>query len=99
MAEFMVQAADLNQKAGELRALKERLNSKCSEYSEKGNALSSSFEGDTANLFIKEVSEYVAKMTEFINVVERYCVTMEQTAARYTRADSESAEIVRFRGY
>ena len=50
-------------------------------------------------MFQKEVTDHVNKMTEFIQLVERYCETMEQAAQRYAQADSDSADIVRAKNY
>ena len=99
MADFRVQAQELAAKAGELRSLKDNLQAKCGEYYDKGGALASSFEGDTASMFQKEVTDHVNKMTEFIQLVERYCETMEQAAQRYAKADSDSADVVRAKNY
>ena len=97
MAEFMVQAQDLKAKAEELRGLKQQLQAKCTEYAEKGSALAGSF--DTANMFLNEVNMHNGKMSEFINLVEQYCVAMEQNAARYANADNQSADIVKTKNF
>ena len=99
MAEFMVQAQDLKAKAEELRGLKQQLQAKCTEYAEKGSALAGSFEGDTASMFLNEVNMHNGKMSEFINLVEQYCVAMEQNAARYANADNQSADIVKTKNF
>lgn len=99
MADFRVQAQELAAKAGELRNLKETLQAKCGEYYDKGAQLAGSFEGDTASMFQKEVTEHVNKMTEFIQLVERYCETMEQAAQRYAKADSDSVDVVKAKNF
>lgn len=94
MAEFSIKPAELAAKAGDLRSLNDQLRAKCAEYAEKGNALSSSFEGDTASAFYKEVGLNSGKMSEFISLVENYCKTMEEDAATYMKADSDAANIL-----
>ena len=94
MAEFSVKPAELAAKASELRSLNEQLRVKCSNYAEKGNALSASFEGDTASAFFKEINNNSAKMNDFIALVEQYCTTMEEDAKSYAKADADAANII-----
>ncbi len=99
MALIQVTATELRTKAGELRDLNAKFKTQVSNLEGDEQNLASMWEGEAKNAFHTAFNNDKAQMDNFYNLIEQYCVTLENIATKYEIAESQNAETAATRTY
>lgn len=90
MAEFTVTAAEVRNKATELRDLNARYRNLINELEAEVNKLSTMWEGEAHDAFDNSFKVDKVKMDNFYNAIEKYCVTLGEIAVNYQNAEAKN---------
>jgi uncharacterized protein YukE len=90
---------ELETKASELEGYNNTLKSECDSYEQAGLALRSSFEGDAAEEFFREVQDHKAKMVLFIELIGKYVAAMRNMASDAKSAAARAQAEVQTKNY
>ena len=93
MAEFSVNPQVLKSKREQLSAQNEQLKAK------KNDSLSGMWEGDARNAFEQAVRTDLAKIEEFIQLIQQYCVALDEIVSKYVEAESRNTDTATTRTY
>lgn len=99
MALIQVTAAELRTKAGELRDLNAQFKNQVSNLESDEQQLASMWEGEAKNAFHNAFNNDKTQMDNFYNLIEQYCVTLENIATKYENAENQNVEIASSRTY
>jgi WXG100 family type VII secretion target len=99
MAEFSVNPQALAAKKEQLQNLNEQLKAKRSELEAANNNLSGMWEGDARNAFEQAVRTDLAKIDEFIRLIQQYCTAMEEIVSKYVAAETRNTDTAVTRTY
>lgn len=99
MALIRVSSQELRNKASELRNLEGQLKSQTTEFQSGAQALGATWEGDTKQAFLKAAESDKQQMDRFAELIEKYCVALEEDARRYDEAEAKNAQIAASRKY
>lgn len=88
--QFTVTTAQLNQKAGELRANNRNLTSQIEALRNQHRALNGMWEGDAKNAFDKAFNRDIQQMQNFYNEINNYIEKLTQIAENYEKAENKN---------
>ena len=96
---FTVTTAQLNQKAGELRANNRNLTTQIQNLISQQRALNGMWEGDARQGFDKAFNQDVQQMQNFYKEIENYVTKLTEIAKTYEQAEARNLETVHTRTY
>lgn len=99
MALIQVTAKELRAKAAELRGLNGQFKSQVGSLESQEQVLASMWEGDAKNAFHTAFNNDKTQMDNFHNLIEQYCVTLENIATKYEIAEAQNTETAATRTY
>lgn len=99
MGLIQVSAAELKAKAGELRNLNSQFKTQVGNLESQEQSLVSMWEGEARDAFNNAFNNDKAQMNNFYNLIEQYCVALENIAAKYEMAESQNVSTAAARTY
>lgn len=99
MGLIQVSAAELKAKAGELRNLNSQFKSQVGSLESQELTLIGMWEGEARDAFNNAFNNDKAQMDNFYNLIEQYCVALENIAAKYEMAESQNVSTAAARTY
>ncbi len=99
MAEFSVNPQALKSKREQLSAQNEQLKARRNELEATNNSLSSMWEGDARNAFEQAVRTDLAKIDEFIQLIQQYCMALDDIISKYVEAEARNTDTATTRTY
>lgn len=93
MALIRISPAQARAKASELRNLNAQFKAKTGALEASEGVLAAKWDGDAKKAYHNSFMIDKANMDEFYKIIEQYCVTLENIAARMENADRMGAEI------
>ncbi len=99
MAAFQVTASELRAKAGELREMNAQFKTQVGNLETQEQALGSMWEGSAKEAFRTAFNNDKMQMDNFYNLIEQYCVTLENIASKYELAESKNVSTAATRNY
>lgn len=97
MAAFQVSSSELKAKANELRDLNGQFKSQIGELETKEVSLVSKYKGASSDAFDARFKEEKNQMDNFCNLIEQYCVALDNIAAEYYKAEMQAVAIAQSR--
>lgn len=97
--QFTVTTAQLNQKAGELRANNRNLTTQIENLRSQERALNGMWEGDAKNAFDKAFNQDIVQMQNFYKEIENYVTKLTEIAKTYEQAEMRNVERGNVRTY
>ena len=99
MAEIQVTAASIRNKAQELQSLNSTFKSYVEDMISTENSLGAMWEGEAKNAFHTAFTTDTQKMSEFYNLIEKYCQALETIAEEYEKAEAANTATATQRSY
>lgn len=99
MAAFQVTSRELKTKASELRDLNGQFKTQAGNLETQESSLVSMWEGEARNAFDTAFKNDKAQMDNFYNLIEQYCVALENIAAKYDMAEAQNVATAQSRTY
>lgn len=99
MAGFEVTVSELKAKATELRDLNAQFKTQVGNLESQEGSLCSMWEGEAKSAFDKAFKSDKSQMDNFYNLIEQYCVALENIAAKYDLAESQNVSTAQTRSY
>lgn len=99
MAAFQVTSSQLKAKAGELRNLNGQFKTQVGNLESQEGSLASMWEGEAKNAFDAAFKSDKGQMDNFYNLIEQYCVALENIAAKYDMAEAQNVSTATTRNY
>lgn len=99
MAAFQVTSSELKAKAGELRNLNSQFKTQVGNLESQESTLVNMWEGDARNAFDTAFKNDKGQMDNFYNLIEQYCVALENIAAKYDMAEAQNVSTAQARTY
>lgn len=99
MASFSVTSSEMTKKVTELRSKNQSLKKQITKMKDSRDALNSTWEGTAKKNFSAAVENDVTQMTNFSNLIEQYCLTLEKIVSNYENTEAENANTVAKRRY
>ncbi len=97
--QFTVTTAELNQKAGELRANNRNLTTQIENLKNQHSALHGMWEGDAKNAFDKAFNQDIQQMHDFYSEINKYVDKLVEIAKTYEQAEARNVETAHIRTY
>lgn len=99
MAAFQVTSSQLKAKASELRELNGQFKTQVGNLESQEGSLLTMWEGNARNTFDTAFKNDKAQMDNFYNLIEQYCVALENIAAKYDMAEAQNVSTASARSY
>lgn len=99
MAEITVTFEELKNKAAALRQLNANFKKAVEDMTQYENSLVGMWDGQAKEAFHKAYNNDKAQMETFYQVIEQYCVALENNAAKYEQIESKNLTIASDRTY
>lgn len=99
MAAFQVTSSELKAKAGELRELNGQFKSQVGNLETQEASLVNMWEGEARNAFDTAFKADKAQMDKFYDLIESYCVALDNIAEKYDLAESQNVSTATTRSY
>lgn len=99
MAAFQVTSSELKAKANELRELNAQFKTQAGNLETQEGSLVTMWEGEARNAFDTAFKNDKTQMDNFYNLIEQYCVALENIAAKYDLAESQNVSTASTRTY
>lgn len=99
MALIQVSAAELKAKAAELRNLNAQFKSQVGNLESQEQNLVGMWEGEARDAFHTAFNNDKTQMDNFYNLIEQYCVALENIAVQYERAEAQNVSTAATRTY
>ena len=99
MAAFQVTSSELKAKAGELRDLNSQFKTQVGNLETQEGSLVTMWEGEARNAFETAFKNDKSQMDNFYNLIEQYCVALENIAAKYDMAEAQNVSTAQARTY
>lgn len=99
MAMIMVTPSELRKKAGELRNQNGQFKSTVGELEMLEGRVLSMWESESSRAFHTAFSNDKTQMEAFYSLIENYCVTLENIAAEYEKAEAHALDAATKRNY
>lgn len=96
---FTVTTAELNQKAGELRANNRNLTTQIENLRGQHRALYGMWEGDAKEAFDKAFNHDIQQMQNFYNEINKYADKLMEIAKTYEKAETANIQTAIARNY
>ena len=92
MGLITVTASQLRKAAGEMRSLNGQFKSQVGNLEAQEGTLASQWEGEAKDAFHKVFLEDKEKWQKFYVMIEEYCMTLEQIADKYEKAEGANTQ-------
>lgn len=99
MAAFQVTSSELRAKANELRDLNAQFKTQVGNLESQEGSLLTMWEGEAQRAFDTEFKKDKSQMDNFYNLIEQYCVALENIAAKYDMAEAQNVSTAQTRTY
>ncbi len=99
MAAFQVTSSELKAKASELRELNAQFKTQTGNLETQEGSLITMWEGSARNAFDTAFKNDKTQMDNFYNLIEQYCVALENIAAKYDMAETQNFSTAQSRTY
>lgn len=99
MAAFQVTSSELRTKASELRELNSQFKTQVGNLESQEGSLITMWEGEARNAFDTAFKNDKTQMDNFYNLIEQYCVALENIAAKYDMAEAQNVSTAQARTY
>lgn len=99
MAEIKVTSGELKNKATALRQLNTNLKKAVEEMTSNENSLVGMWDGEAKEAFHKAYESDRNQMDTFSQVIEKYCIALENNAAKYEQMEAKSLKLASERSY
>lgn len=99
MAAFQVTSSELKAKANELRELKNQFKTQVGNLESQEGSLLTMWEGEAQRTFDTAFKNDKVQMDNFYNLIEQYCVALENIATKYDMAESQNVSTAQARTY
>jgi WXG100 family type VII secretion target len=99
MAAFTVTSSQLRSKASTLREYNAQFKNQMGNLDTQEGSLMSMWEGEAKNAFNVAFKNDRAQMDNFYNLIEQYCVALENIAAKYDQAEAANVSTASQRTY
>lgn len=99
MGLIQVSATELKAKAGELRNLNSQFKTQVGNLESQEQTLVGMWEGEARDAFNNAFNNDKAQMDNFYNLIEQYCVALENIAAKYDMAEAQNVSTAASRTY
>lgn len=99
MAAYQVTLGQLRSKANELRELNGQFKTQVGNLETQEGSLISMWEGPARDTFDRAFKNDKSQMDNFYNLIEQYCVALENIATRYETAESRNVTTAETRSY
>lgn len=99
MAAFQVTSSELKAKANELRELDAQFKTQAGNLESQEGSLISMWEGEARNAFDMAFKSDKAQMDNFYNLIQQYCVALDNIAAKYDMAEARNVSTAQARTY
>lgn len=99
MGLIQVSASELKVKAGELRNLNSQFKTQVGNLESQEQALIGMWEGEARDAFNVAFNNDKTQMDNFHNLIEQYCVALENIAAKYEMAEAQNLSTASKRTY
>ncbi len=99
MGLIQVSASELKVKAGELRNLNSQFKTQVGNLESQEQALIGMWEGEARDAFNVAFNNDKTQMDNFHNLIEQYCVALENIAAKYEMAEAQNLSTASRRTY
>lgn len=94
-----VTASELRNQVEKLRELDSQFKTSEQSLEEQETSLSGKWEGEANTGFHNNFIKTKTSMEEFYNLIEKYCIALEEIATKYEKAEAENAERAAQRSY
>lgn len=99
MAAFQVTSSELKAKANELRDLNAQFKTQVGNLESQEGSLLTMWEGEAQRAFDTAFKNDKSQMDNFYNLIEQYCVALENIAAKYDMAEAQNVSTAQTRTY
>lgn len=99
MAEIKVTSSELKSKAAELRQLNNQFKKAVEDLSSNEQQLMGMWDGETKDAFHNAFNSDKTQMDTFYQTIEKYCVALEENAAKYESAEQKNLSTATTRSY
>lgn len=99
MAAFQVTSSELKAKANELRDLNAQFKTQVGNLESQEGSLLTMWEGEAKKAFDTAFKNDKSQMDNFYNLIEQYCVALENIAAKYDMAEAQNVSTAQTRTY
>ncbi len=99
MAAFQVTAKELRTKAGELRDMNAQFKTQVGNLESQEQSLGSMWEGEAKKAFHTAFNNDKVQMDNFYNLIEQYCVALENIATKYEMVEAQNVSTASARNY
>lgn len=99
MGLIQVSAAELKAKAVELRNLNAQFKTQVGNLESQEQTLVGMWEGEARDAFNTAFNNDKVQMDNFYNLIEQYCVALENIAAKYQMAEAQNVSTAAARTY
>jgi WXG100 family type VII secretion target len=99
MASFQVTSSELKTKASELRQINAQFKSQLANLDDQEGTLIAMWEGEAKEAFNSAFKSDRVQMDNFYNLIEQYCVALENIAAKYNQAEAVNTSTASTRTY
>ncbi len=99
MAEIKVTSGELRNKAAALRQLNNTFKKEVEEMTQNEQSLIGMWDGETKEAFHKAYNSDRGQMDTFYQVIEQYCVALENNAAKYDEVEKKNLTTASNRSY
>lgn len=99
MALIRVTAAQVRRTAEQLRSYNDHFNKRVGDLVSAEGKLSSMWDGEANDAFHAAFNNDKEYMTQFYNLIMRYCEALDNIASEYEAAEKRAAEIARSRKF
>lgn len=99
MALIRVTANEIKAKASGLRDLNNQFKTQVTNLENYEQSLASMWEGQAKDAFHNAFNNDKAQMDNFNKLIEQYCQTMEQIAAKYEQVEAQNMNTAQTRNY
>ncbi len=99
MAAFTVTSSELKAKANELRNLNAQFKTQVGNLESQEGNLVTMWEGEARNAFDTAFKNDKGQMDNFYNLIEQYCVALENIATKYDMAEAQNVATAQARTY
>lgn len=99
MAAFQVTSRELRAKAETLRNLNSQFKGQVGNLESQEGTLITMWEGEARNAFDRAFKNDKSQMDNFYNLIEQYCVALENIAAKYDMAEAQNLSTAQARSY
>lgn len=99
MAAFQVTLSELRAKTNELRELNAQFKTQTGNLETQEASLVSMWEGEARNAFDNAFKNDKTQMDNFYNLIEQYCVALDNIASKYATAEGQNVAIAQTRTY